>query len=557
MSETLLSYQFATDPAPIQASTIQRHSTCILNLAVLPGQSTAYCGQIMIAIPVGANAESLSEATPSSAVNTAKWEILTLERKPGRLLGLAGDTEYAVYTFRCRDAGDYQINYPLTFGFKAETNLFTGEFTVLLREHAGTSPDPGSFTERESQLSLDKVAPQFYLQNFMATAIDRPTVPATEFANGADIRFSWESNGTYFQLYKKNEPQPFYAGMESSFTLKGGLHSDATIVLVASVASGPASGKEGAGFQPVYLFDAISLTVSNPDLTPQSLKMLGEAALQNTVVSGALSVSGATQLAAATMSGPVQAQDLNVAGKLTANGEVQVGNGLKVGGTGTFGSLEVGGRATISNGAQINGGVTMGGNVTLSGGASLLGALTATSGTIGMLGGVQWLSAGSWTATSDGFVIGTVSSPGEVSKECFGRASGSSDGVRLTAIGGNTCSFVWQSGLQWGWTMAPMENSFILPVRKDRGFYLSTYQYDKNQVNAVFSFAYIPLGAGTAKKLTAEVPEGLMHEPEVQVVQVQNRAEDLVKALEEILGETIGERQRALLASALGLPEEE
>ena len=282
-NDCLLTYAAATVPSPVQTSTSQTPATARVNIAALTGKKTIYCKKVIIAVPVGTDASSLYQETPSrptSAVNTTKWTISSLALKTGKELGMGDDDRtYARFTYECNNLDDYLISYPLVFGLQGVVDLTTGDVSIKIQETSST--DNNDYTAKTCSYTLTKSSPQFYLKNFIATAVGAPTVPASQFANGAPIVFSWESNGTFFQLYMKGEPKPVYSGSATTFTLLEGIKTDTTFILVASVAGGADSAL--GDFEPIYLYEALTTTVTNPDLTPETVSAKGNASVEGTL----------------------------------------------------------------------------------------------------------------------------------------------------------------------------------------------------------------------------------------------------------------------------------
>ncbi|MGZ8978976.1 MAG: hypothetical protein ACXW22_16280, partial [Allosphingosinicella sp.] len=173
----------------------------------------------------------------------------------------------------------------------------------------------------------------------IATVAGTPAVPASEFANGAANRivFSWAGNGTGYTLFAGMPATQIYTGQAKTFTLPAGASVDTTYTLQAEQVSG--------GAPPEFLYRLLTLTVSNPDLTPKSVAATGNATIGGTAtVSGALTASGgATVTGAATISGQA-----SVGGALNANGGITFAGGL----TGDKANLSGGLYATYFNASE-------------------------------------------------------------------------------------------------------------------------------------------------------------------------------------------------------------
>ncbi|HEX8832406.1 MAG TPA: hypothetical protein VF705_14625, partial [Longimicrobium sp.] len=185
---------------------------------------------------------------------------------------------------------------------------------------------------RRITFPLEKALPSFYLDNVVAVpaTCDQCTQqPSGIYTNGQAFRLQWESNGTWFQVIQGQ--QVIYSGPDLSFTLANGVALDTTFVLVASVDGGPASGTPNPGFQSIFLYEPVTVTITNPDLTPRS-------------------VVAANDVKAATLEATGQAS----AGSLVVSGASALNGGATIGG-----GVTISGGATINNGATINGGTTI------------------------------------------------------------------------------------------------------------------------------------------------------------------------------------------------------
>ena len=330
LDPVILDYLFSTFPSRLQVSTGSTPASGRIDVSVSSGNTDKYCKQILVAVPIGSGKTDFSEQTPSAAVNTANWSPSSQEIMTGEDLGLNDEVgaSYATFTFDAKDSSVYKIDYNLVISLTATVNAEVGSFAYIVRETSGA--DASTMTEKQSTFTLDKAAPSFYLENLVATTTSSPLAPATEFANGTAIRLAWESNGTWFQVYEKNNAKPIYAGPGKTCEVSGGAKTDTTLFLQASMTGDP--GDDTGKFEPIYLFDSITITISNPDLTPASvecsggisgttLKATGTATLSDVAASGTLKVSGQTTLAGLT------AGDTTV-NQATINDSMTVRNGV-------------------------------------------------------------------------------------------------------------------------------------------------------------------------------------------------------------------------------------
>jgi hypothetical protein len=537
----LLTYLPSTYPNPVQVSTSQTPIQATVNTAALNmGANPVYCNQVLIAVPIGSDVNELFAAspTPTAAVNTGKWAITSSLRKTGRDLGLDNDIDYATFTFECKNQSDFLINYNLVFGVQGQVSLLTGDSTILIQEQSGTTSDPNTFTQKNCSYNVTAYTPRFYLQNFVASVPTAPTVPSSEFANGADIRLSWESNGTFFQIYEKNNTTPIYSGSQSAYTVTGGVATDTTFVLVAMVSGNP-TGQSAGGFAPIYLYEEVTVTISNPDLTPKSSTISGNASVGGTLgVTGNTTLSNANLTGTLGVSGQANLSNASVGGTLGVSGQTNLANAI-VGGT-----LTASGSSTLSN-TVVNG--TLGVNAA----ANFSGGLYGTGSPIGIMTGAQAVNPGSFTANTDGLVIGVVSWPSSSSPYCMCWITGSTSGIWIVATGGNHGAFA----NDWTKWRASNGNSFVMPVSKGNGWSVGVQQSGNNEAAAPTSFYWVPLGTAasgqTFERISDEQPEFNISEVHRKPIRADKHIEELVDTIQEILDKPIERRLRKRLISVL------
>ncbi|NUR57588.1 MAG: hypothetical protein HOV87_02595 [Catenulispora sp.] len=329
MATCLLDYAFSTAPIPLQANAPGATATSRINLFVANPTPGVLCSQIMVAVPVGTAATDFCLEPPAASVNTGKWTIASFDLVKGDELGLPGDG-YAKIIFECRDQTDYGLDYSLVLSLVGVVNSEVGEFSYLIQELSGTSPD--DLTPKAGQKTIAKQDTVFTLSNFIATAADRPGAPGTAFANGQPLRLSWESTGTWFEVYAKGSPTPLHSGPATSFDLPGGLTADAQFVLAASVSGDPAADSPSPGYQPIYLYDALTLVVTDPDLTPRSVtaqNVTAQGVTAQTLTAQSVTAQQSLTAASAAVNGPLTAGRTTVTGGLNADSAV-ISNSLTV-----------------------------------------------------------------------------------------------------------------------------------------------------------------------------------------------------------------------------------
>jgi hypothetical protein len=534
MANTLLSYQVATVPGPLQISSIYTPTTGTINIGVF-NPNSVYCQEIDVSIPYGNTLDELFSAPPTVAINSESW-ISNSKIQTGKDLGLGTETLYFTVYFTCKDPNYYLVNYDLAISIQGAVNTVTGSVPILLNEVASTKGSPYNWQTNQTQFPVTKSELVFYANNLVAVSPSNPTVPATEFTNGAAITLNWESNGTFFQLYEKGNPNPVYSDIKTTYTLGSGINNDTTFVLVATMTSGNSSPV--GGYLPIYLYETITLTVSNPDLSPKSVNVtntLGVAGVST--LSSDLNVQGTANLVNANISGQLTAAvNANVNGTLTANNA-------------TANNVTVNSQLTTAN-------TTVNGQFNATSNATINGKLTAT-GSIAIAGSPQSINPGNYTAPTDGFVIGYVGTPGDNSKISRTIIYGSTQGLSVTAQGGNYVAFFRSDDSSYTYWIGGIQNSFNMPVRQGASFGISVGNDSNNEANAYTAFYWVPLGSGNVSSpvFTGEVsapniePLALLAFPPANIHDLD--ISDLMLVLDDILGDKMDPEKRARLEASV------
>jgi Chaperone of endosialidase len=329
----LLTYAFATYPNPIQTSTAQSPLNANINIGVISPGENIFCSEITVAVPVGTDASSFTQGNVDSSLNNTMW--LPIDNDPDRRASLNIASDDYIVTFVCKDQSAWLINYNLVLGLAAQVNTVVGNFTVKVIEKSGTSSDNMTY-KAPTLCTLSKETPRFYLQNLGATAVGSPSIPATEFMSGLPFTLTWESNGTFFQIYEKGNPTPIYAGMQPTCTIQSGVQTDTTFFLVAMMTSNPTGDNPPPSYAPIYLYDALTVTVTNPNLTPTSVTASGKITGTSLNINGSSTLNGPTTIGGAGASDPLV---VNLATELKAT--------LQVDGNATLANLTVPGTSNL------------------------------------------------------------------------------------------------------------------------------------------------------------------------------------------------------------------
>jgi hypothetical protein len=492
----LLTYGFSTDPIPVAISTDQVVNQARVNIGVSASKQV-YCNQILVAVPIGSDGASLFAKTPAGSLNTKKWTITSQVKKGSELgMGALSDQDYATFTYDCISSIDYLINYNLVFGVFGAVDDMTGDAGVMIQENSGTTSDPSTFTPKVGTFPVSKELPQFYLKNLVATAPSSPTVPTTDFANGASIRFAWESNGSYFQLYMKDQTAPIYSGTATTCTLPG-ISRDTTFILAASMTASPGQDIPQGGYQPIYLYDSLGITVSNPVLTPTSVNVASTLGVTGTSTLGVTN-TGALTSASATVTGSLQAGSVSTNGTLNATGQT------------TLGQATVNGSLTVNSGSTLSG-ATVNGTLNGTGSASLTNltvrGLTGTGGRVALVGRGTMLAQGTTVnntqvyAQTDGFAIANVLTPGNNGKSSFAYGQLYVVGTWFQVLGGTVGSF----GSSWSYVMNNNPNAITIPIQAGTYWQYAGANPAGNQLNSAIQIWWFPMGGSSSSEQTFRI----------------------------------------------------
>lgn len=520
----LLEYGFSTLPAPLQVSTSSATSPGAVNLWVAPPTGeTVFCSKLNIAVPIGKAGTDLSDKAPSLTPNTTWWAVSSLVFESGDNLGFDAQTRYAVFTAVCPSSTHWEIDYDLQFSLiTPSVNEAEGTFGLVVAEMSG--PSETAREQRRSVFDLTKGPAVDYLGSVVTTPAPPAAsdVPVSAFSSGEAIRLAWESNAASFAVHIGADPTPVWTGTDTSVVLDKGVANDATLTVVATGAGGP-------------LLADTRVTITNPTIVPTAL------------TAGTLTTAGATVLAGAALA-TLSAQTLGVTQGSTLRGGV------------TASVLTASGGSTFTEGltassVDVSGGLVA--NDVASLGAVSLATLRVAS-KVSMMSPHQ-ISAGSYVASTDGVVLGTVTWPSNAGRKCAAVAYGASAGVGTVYARGGNREF-WTNGKSTSMWM--VGNTFVLPVKRGNGFSLGAHQAYGADEAAPTSFVWVPFGtSATLQSLSAEeataygLDEMIPPPPEqVEVPRVAGEVVPLLHLVAEILGDRLTPEQgRRLRAAVLTL----
>lgn len=522
----LLNYNITSEPSPLQISTDGYQAYGILNLVVsVPANQTVYCKEIDIYIP----SKLLSQSdTFNPALNTDKWQYAIGAKVDGGDIGLEVGISYVPVKFLATSSQYYLINYPLllTLGVGQVTTAI-GDVKGLHVVEYSSATESGDYTQRDLEFSVTVGAAQFYVRNFVASLYDsaKPdTVPGGSFTNGQAIKLSWEGNASEYQVVTTAGSTPVYTGQDNSLVLPNGLKQTTTFILIASQTDSTRS-------ETLYLYETVTVVITNPDETPNTVTAAGSIATTAGLSSQTLNVAGA-----ATLGG-----DTGVGGKLDVTGDTVLGNAR------IDNALSVFGPTSLID-ARVNGSLTVGGASTLA--DTIVKGALSTFGSVGMLGAAQYIGTGSFRANTDGYLIGTVSLGWQGTKLSVAWIYGGVNNYNVCATGGNVGSF----NSSWTKYCTSNFNSFTLPVPKGSTFWTRTDFFHENQVNPSATYIWIPIGsnAGEAsfEKISDDLPDNVP--PIMGGAELKPDATDVFASLlEDVIGKPIPADKKDAFVKAL------
>ncbi|SHM65274.1 hypothetical protein SAMN05444266_109353 [Chitinophaga jiangningensis] len=513
----LLSYAASTVPSPLEVST----GTATGGQIIISVEATTevLCKMIVISVPVGADADEIFMTTPTpvATLNTSDWSTSQQTIK-GKDISMPDDIDYAVFTLTNNTAG-YAVN-AFTCTISGNVNTLSGPATVLLEEYSSPVENP-SFSTKQTNFTMTKSdAPAFYVNNFMAVFSATPTIPVATVENSTAFQLNWASNGTSYAIYVNGASTPVYSGTATTYTVTAGIAVDTTFILVATQAE-------------LTLYATLTVTVSNPLLTPAAVNTAG-----NESVGGTFTVTGA-----ATLNG-ITASSLTISGSSTladVTGTTATLNDATINGT-----LTTTGSATLGN-SNINGTLNVTGNATLTGNISMVsGGVLLAAGSV--------IDTQSVYANTDGFAVAFAAAPSDSTKSCWTRGCLYTIGTWFSCMGGTMGSF----GNNWSSVMNYNYGCVTLPIPKG-----STWQFyggnaSGTQVQGPIYIFWFPLGNNNAEDtyrlLSAEeyapVPPPPLPDFTTYMNERTDKATQFIRQLESAFGKDLDEATRSQLVNS-------
>jgi hypothetical protein len=441
-NDTLLDYQITTSPSPLQASPAGGDPAVgEIDIVVSNGtDAPIYCNKITIALPVGDDAQDVVAAANTSVIHCAATPSDQWQLLP------AGSSDPGVFIATPLQTGYQELTTDGLFLqiYNIKVNGQVGTFELDLQESSG--PDGNTFTNHDAAFLLPKFPYGFSFGDFTASS--------PQVANGSSVTLSWtgSENATYTIL--AGGASPVDVTNVRSWPSPP-LHSDTTFILDAAVVVNNVT---------VHHYASVTVTVLDPDL-----------------VASTLSVLGASGLAGATSVGTTAAP-----ANLAVSGQANVSGGATVGG------------ALSAASAAVSGNGSVGGQLSVSGLLNALGPVAMRA-----LGAPQSVASGTYTAGTDGLLIGQVNGNGiNSNSKAIGWADAWCGGVYVQATGGNTVVWMDPGAFSTDWYHANLGGSFVLPVQKGATYTCRWTAGSGLDKTPSYGFWWYPLGGGGSGELT-------------------------------------------------------
>lgn len=462
----LLTYLFPTQPSPLQTSPSNGTSSGYVNVVASPNGSTVYCQEIDIYVAVGTGEGYLTANKPTVTPNTTNWVIASSAMILGRDAKIfpasMDNVNYVQYNCKAVASSEYEISYDLQFSINVQdVDSTVGPYTIGIVENS--SPDGTTYSEKNAVYSLNKSGPTFYVNNFISSQAgsgSNPNVPSGEFSNGEAVVLSWQGNGTAYKVFEAGSASPIYSGADTAYTISDGLTQTTSFILQAEVTGGPDSGTTSPGYEAIFLYESLTVKVTNPDETPKTITASGDIS-----TAADLSVTGETTTGTLSVG-----STLGVTGTSTL-AAVNINDNLGVTGTADLTTLNASGVSTLSGGL-----VNTGGSVQMISDAVELYSSTAGTGENGL----------SFQANTDGMVVAYCDSNSDYNDICVYWFYVISDQMQVGGQGGTDQ------------TRISLPNTISLPVQKGSSFTIYSTPWNLNVQSTTVTFKFFPFGSGTA-----------------------------------------------------------
>lgn len=212
----------------IEGTALNIAETGVLQGKLWPSEGKKICCEkICIYIPVGNEEECLF-------FNDGGTKIESEQCSTGDLLICQCDTDRIMLQLSTPDRGQRPLKKPLEFTITGRVNMRTGKINVEY-EYYCKNPGETKFEQMSKDFSFEKSRAELYLQNFLASDSESGSEAATCFKPKAPIYFSWEGNGTSYELYTSvnGTMKQVTQTVKKYYLYRDGIEADSTFLLKA------------------------------------------------------------------------------------------------------------------------------------------------------------------------------------------------------------------------------------------------------------------------------------------------------------------------------------
>ena len=518
-----LTYVPMVNPTPLSVST-EELDPVLASLEVVITNATAkpiVVSEIDIDIPVGAPVtQTLTQSTAGVQFATTS-EVWVLR-------GPASPVTDGIATYSLTPADGQGPSISVGPGdvivvqiYQIETNDAPGTATIGIQETLGDG------TVGSTSFRVTTFPAGFYFNSLTVAALSQSDyVAVAQVPLGTNVKLFW--NASVVEVGSVKICQSTAAGQKEYTPATLGEWSPPTPPLLDTVFTVRVTTTATPGGVPLTASLSTSVSVQTPELVASTLTVNGKSTLSGAVTAGPIA-SGAIVAPEMTLSGALTAASVST-GTLGASGD-SILNGVTANGPLTVNAPLTATQNLIAASALVNGAFTAAGLSSLNGGVN------ATGGPVGMFTAPQSVKPNyEYRASTDGFLVGRVFSPGGWDVPCVCLISGrTDDGFNAVATGGNA-GFLSPDGTK---SYGPNSQSFLLPVRKGAVFSVNAAQVTK--VAAPSDFYWCPLGASTNPEALEVVGEAPATEPMKLLVRKPVPKGNLIRDLADLI-ESLAER---------------
>ena len=234
-----------------------------LNIAetgVLQGELKAgkgkkiFCKKICIYIPVGNGEESLFFNDGGVKIESDETDMYQLGIN-------TKDEAKIMLELSTPDRGQRALSGPINFTITGRVNMRMGKATVEY-DYYCKDHEEGEFQQLSTKITFEKNKADLYLQNFLASDSKGGSGAVTCFRPKTPIYFSWEGNGTRYELYAyvDGKMKQLVLTDQKNYSYQDGIDVDSTFLLKAVKTQNAVDDINGT--REVYAF--LTLTVDCP-----------------------------------------------------------------------------------------------------------------------------------------------------------------------------------------------------------------------------------------------------------------------------------------------------